>query len=345
MKKRVTQADVALRAGVSQAMVSYVINNSAVSMPLETRQRIQEAMAALGYIPNVTAQRLRTNRTATVAGIIPDITNPFYPAFERGIQDIVDDHNFDLIIYNTDARAGKEKKVIQSLLQGRVDGVIGVFFHLSAKALMPLIKQGIALVRLEAIPKQGGALPLDNIYIDNVSAAAAAVNHLIERGHRRIGILASEAGPSRFRIQGYQQALAAAQLPFNKELVCLGSYDEEGGYSAMQQMLELSPLPTAVFTINDLMALGAMLAIREAQLSVPGDIAIVGFDDIPAAKLVAPALTSISQNQRKMGQQAAQLLFERLDSGFETKGRNVEMPFELIVRTSSENRKEQMSMT
>ena len=118
-KKRVTQADVANHAGVSQAMVSYVINQSNVSIPQETRQRIQDSMNDLGYIPNVTAQRLRTNKTMTIAGIIPDITNPFYPTFERGIQEVVDAEDYDFIIYNTDGEAEKEKRVLASLMQGR----------------------------------------------------------------------------------------------------------------------------------------------------------------------------------------------------------------------------------
>lgn len=337
-KRRVTQADVANHAGVSQAMVSYVINESAVSIPQETRQRIKDAMQDLGYSPNVTAQRLRTNKTKTIAGVIPDITNPFYPMFERGIQEVVEKEKYDFIIYNTDGKADKEKKVLASLLQGRVDGVVGSFFHLTTEALAPLIEQNIAIVRLrQPSSKQAETLAIDTIYIDSVVAAKTAVTHLISKGHRRIGMLTSEGGgPSSLRIEGYKQALLAANLQFKDALVCTtGDYNEEGGYHAMKHLLSLSERPTAVFAVNDLMAMGAMLALREAGLSVPDDMSVVGFDDIPSAKLIDPALTSVSQNQKQMGQRAAAMLFERLKGEVQGRGRSEEMPFNFIIRDSS----------
>ena len=316
-------------------MVSYVVNKGSVSIAQETHQRIVDAMNRLGYVPNVTAQRLRANKTATIAGIIADITNPFYPAFERGVQDVVDGENYDLIIYNTDGGAEKEKKVLASLLQGRVDGVVGVFFHLSAKELIPLVEQNIAVVRLEAMPKKAGALPIDNIYIDNIAASKRAVEHLIQKGHSRIGILASQDGPSRFRISGYKQALSEHNIQLDDRLIRIGSYNEEGGYRAMQALLALREPTTAIFAVNDLMAMGAMVAIREAGLRIPDHIAVVGFDDIPSAKLIDPALSSINQRQRHMGQRAVTMLFERLRGEVSEAGRSIEMPFELIVRQSS----------
>lgn len=334
-KKRITQADVAEYAQVSQAMVSYVINGSTVSIPTETRQRIVKAMEDLGYIPNVMARRLRSSKTLTIAGIIPDITNPFYPAFERGIQDIVDKQNYDLIIYNTDGKKTKEEKCVNSLLQGRVDGVVGVFFHLSAKELFPLLEQGIAVVRLEAMPKEAGNLPLDNVYIDNVAAAKEAVTYLIKKGHKRIGMLASEDGPSSFRIRGYKEALEQHGLPIDKKLIQTGSYNEEGGFETMQRLLELTKPPSAVFAANDLMAMGAMAAIRKARLNIPDDIAVMGFDDIPSARLIHPTLSSVAQQQRRMGQRAAEMLFERLSGNAPPTGRSEEIPYQLIFRESA----------
>jgi LacI family transcriptional regulator len=331
----VTQADVARCARVSQAMVSYVINGSSVSIPAETRKRIVKAMEELGYIPNVTARRLRRGTTLTVAGIIPDITNPFYPAFERGIQDIVDQQNYDLIIYNTDGKQAKEEKCVHSLLQGRVDGVVGVFFHLSAKELFALLEQGIAVVRLEAVPKEAGKLPLDNIYIDNVAAAKEAVTYLTKKGHKRIGMLASEDGPSSFRVRGYKEALEQHGLHLDNKLIQTGSYNEEGGFETMQRLLELAKPPTAIFAANDLMAMGAMAAIRKAGLHIPDDIAVIGFDDIPSAKLIHPTLSSVAQQQRRMGQRAAEMLFERLSGNAPTTGRSEEIPYQLMPRESA----------
>ena len=335
-KRRTTQADVAHRAKVSQALVSYVVNNNQeVSIPLATRQRIEVAMRELGYVPNITARRLRANKTFTVAGIIPDITNPFYPAFERGIQDTLDNNGYDLVMYNSDGDRCKEERYVKSLLQGRVDGVVGVFFHLNAKDLLPLIEQNISVIRLEATAKPAGVQPLDNVYIDNIAAARLAVEFLIDKGHRRIGMLSSKEGPARFRQRGYQEAILDSEIPLDADLIATGSYNEDGGYQAMKELLRLDPLPTAVFAANDVMAMGAMLAIRGAGLLVPADVAVVGFDDIPSAKLVYPALTTIRQFQHRMGQHAAEMLLERLQGQAVQHGRSVSMHYELVIRDSA----------
>ena len=333
INRRVTQGDVAKKANVSQAMVSYIVNNnSTVTIPDETRQRVQNAMSELGYVPNITARRLQSSKTYTIAGIIPDIINPFYPAFERGIQDIANQNNYDLIMYNTDGTLEREHKCLQSMLQGRVDGIVGVFFHIRAMELITLIEQGVSVVRLEGMPKHPGNIPLDNIYIDNIAASRTAVEYLIKRGHHRIGMLTSSEGPSRFREMGYREALQAYSIACFDELLSSGAYSEDGGYQAMNQLLSLESRPTAVFAANDLMAMGAMLAIREAGLTIPDDIAIIGFDNIPTAKLIYPALTTVAQFQRKLGQRAAEMLMERLNGTAAENGRSVEMPYELIVR-------------
>jgi LacI family transcriptional regulator len=335
-KKRPTQADVAERANVSQAMVSYVINdNPSISIPDETRQRIRDAMAELSYVPNITARRLRSSKTYTIAGVIPDITNPFYPAFERGIQDTVNRYGYDLVMYNTDGKAEQERKCLDSLLQGRVDGVVGVFFHMRTHDLTALIDQQIYVVRLEAMPKRPGELPIDNIYVDNAAAARSAVELLISRGHSRIAMLTSLEGPARFREMGYQEALTAHGIEASSAMMSSGAYSEDGGYTAMQNLLQRGDRPSAVFAANDLMAMGAMIAIREAGLSVPHDIAIVGFDDIPAARLVYPALTTVAQFQHALGQRAAEMLMERLNGYVENRGRSIEMPYRLVERDTT----------
>ncbi|MCK6576535.1 MAG: LacI family transcriptional regulator [Anaerolineae bacterium] len=335
-KKRPTQADVAKQADVSQAMVSYVINNnSAVSIPEETRRRILDAMHSLGYVPNVTARRLRASKTFTIAGVIPDITNPFYPAFERGIQDAADRYGYDLIMVNTDGTVERERKCLSSMLQGRVDGIVGVFFHLQAMDLSALIEQGIGVVRFESMPKVPGTMPIDNIFIDNIAASRKAVEYLIDRGHRRIAMLTSQEGPARFREIGYREALEALDIAIDPTLLSLGAYSEDGGYVAMNRLLQGQTRPGAVFAANDLMAMGAMIAIREAGLTIPRDIAIMGFDDIPTARLVYPALTTVAQFQRDLGKRAAEMLFERLNGAAPPTGRSQQMPYKLIIRESA----------
>ncbi len=334
--KKPTQNDVARHANVSQSMVSYVLNgNTDVTIPARTRQRILDAIKELGYQPSKAARSLRTSKTYTIAGVIPDILNPFYPAFQRGIQDVADARNFDLITYNTHADPDKERSFCNSMLQGRADGLIAVLFHVNAMDLLPLLERGIPVVRLEAMYKAPGGYPLDNIYTDNTAASHAAVSYLIGKGHRQIGMLAGHAGPSRNRIAGYWQALAEHGIAPDERLIETADFNEQGGYQGMNALLKHAGGLTAVFASNDLMAIGAMQAIREAGLRVPEDIAVVGFDDIPAAGLISPGLTTISQHQEQIGRRAAQMLFERLNGDTPEGGRTESMPFELIVRQSA----------
>jgi LacI family transcriptional regulator len=336
--RRPTQADVARLAGVSQATVSYVLNgNSVISVPEETRGRILAAVDELGYVPNGIARSLRTRRTYMIAAVIPDITNPFYPAFERGVQEAAEASGYDLIVFNTGGTAEKERRCVRSLQQGRVDGVVAVFFHLKAEDLLPLLDRNVALVRLEAVKKGAGGLdlPLDNLYVDNVAASRAAVEHLIGRGHERIGMIAGQGGPRQARARGYHAALAAHGLPPEEALTRDGDFSEEGGHRAMLSLLDGPRPPTAVFAASDVMAVGALVAIREAGLRVPEDVAVVGFDDIPVARLITPRLTTVAQFQENLGVRAAEMLLERLDGKAPEQGRSEEMPYELIVREST----------
>ena len=336
--RRPTQADVARLASVSQATVSYVLNgNPAISVPEATRQRILGAVDELGYVPNGAARSLRTQRTSTIAAVIPDITNPFYPAFERGVQGVAEAGGYDLIVYNTGGAAEKERRCVRSLQQGRVDGVVAVFFHLKAGDLRPLLERNVALVRLEAVKKGVSSLdlPFDNLYVDNVAASRAAVEYLIGRGHERIGMISGGSGPGKPRARGYREALAAHRLPPDDALVRDGDFTADGGHQAMLGFLSQPHPPTAVFAANDVMAMGALVALREAGRRVPEDVAVVGFDDVPVAGLITPRLTTVAQFQENLGVRAAEMLLERLAGTAPEHGRSEEMPYELIVRESA----------
>ncbi len=334
-RKRPTQSDVARLARVSQPVVSYVLSgNPLAPVGSETRQRVLAAIDQLGYVPDATARSLRTRKTFTIAGIIPDITNPFYPAFERGIQDIVEREGHVLIAYNTDGDREKEARCVRSAL-GRVDGIIGVFFHLTADDLRPLLERRVALVRLEPSIQETGPLPLDNLYVDNAAAAREIVTYLIERGHRRIGMIVGRGGPRQPRFLGYRQALREYGIAVDPALVRETDFDDGGGYEAMRELLRTAAAPSAVFAANDLIAMGALIALREARVEVPDEIAIAGFDDIPAARLVQPPLTTIAQFPERLGRRAAEMLFDRLAGRAPAGGRCDVMPYELVVRKSA----------
>jgi len=335
-KKRPTQADVARLAEVSQATVSQVLNASTTSaVPETTRNRILAAARSLGYAPHHAARSLRTQRTHAIAAIIPDITNPFYPAFARGIQDAAEARGYDLVVYNTDGDAERERKYLLSAQHGRVDGVISVLFNPMIAELAGLLDTGVGVVLLRPEASPPGDLPIDCIYVNNAAAAHAVVAHLIERGHRRIAMLSGQSGPHDLRIRGYRDALAEHGLPFDPGLLRESGYTEVGGYHGMQALLQAGEPFTAVFAANDLMAIGALLAIQESGRRAPDDIAVAGLDDIPAARLVTPPLTTITQFQDQLGRRAADLLIDRLTGQAPEQPRCEEMPFQLIVRRSS----------
>lgn len=335
-KRKPTQADVARLAGVSQTTVSYILNNRPVNIPEETRQRVVAAMDSLGYIPNRAARTLRTNETHTIACIIPEITNPFFYPAVRGIQDIAEAHDYDLVVYNSDLSAAKEHKLIRSVQYSHVDGLIGFFVHLTAADFQPLLNQGIAVVKSELGYVDYRDLPLDTIYVDNIRAASAVVTYLIEQGHRRIAMLGgSAATPRDFRIRGYRQALMENDIPLDEALIVGGEFTVEDGYTRMKGLLELDNRPTAVFGANDLLAIGALRAIKDAGLRVPVDVAVMGFDNILAAQLISPQLSTVEHFPQLLGERAATMLFERLDGTAPKHGRNLELPFEMVFRETT----------
>ncbi len=331
--RRATQNDVAQLAGVSQATVSMVLSGERGAIPAETFERISAAARQLGYVPNRFAQALKTNRTMTIACMVPDITNPFYPALMRGIQFVSEAQGYDVIAVNTDGSPERERHFLNWSLQGRVDGVIGVFWTLRAEDFRSVVEGGVPVVRIESARKGTGDIPLDNIYVDSRAGSFAMVQYLIGRGHRRISMIAGRGGPQGVRVDGYSSALTGAGgVP---DVVLDDQFNEEGGYRAAQVILHRELRPTAIFAANDLMAIGALQALNDAGVRVPEDMAVAGFDDISAARLVSPPLTTVAQFQHEVGIRAAETLMARLKGKSSGEGTAVEMPFSLIERKST----------
>lgn len=334
--KQATQADVARAAGVSRTTVSYVLSNDeSVAIPAETRQRVRDVIRALDYTPNRAAQRLRSQKTYTIAGIIEDITNPFHPALERGIQDVAEQHGYDLIMYNTDADPVKERKALDAALRNRVDGVIGSFSAIGMDDFTLLPAAEIPMVWLTGQAPRRSIDGLDVVYVDNVQAAHVAVSYLADSGHARIAMLAGHGHPQQDRLTGYRRALEDHGLAYRDDYVQGQRFSIDEGRRAMRVLLTLEPRPTAVFGASDLLAVGAILAIKESGLRIPDDIAVVGFDNVLVAEVVSPPLTTIAQNQAALGHRCGELLFERIRGLAPEEGRTVEMPFELVIRGSA----------
>lgn len=331
-RKRITQKEVADRAGVAQATVSLILNGGRDKVAPETAERVEEAIRDLGYQPNRFAQALRTQRSFVIACIVPDLANPFYPSLVVAVQKVARAAGYEVVTIDTEGVAANEAHVVAAAAQGRYDGIVGVFFHLGARELEPLGKLGIPVVRIEVSRKAGGALPIDDLYIDNTAAARTLANHLIALGHRRIAMVTAPGGPQRFRLEGYLSAMASVGA--EPLVVEAANFTLEAGRESLRPFLVRPHRPTAIIAANDLMAIGAMQAIAEAGLSVPDDISVAGFDDILASALVTPPLTTVAQFQDRLGARAAEVLVERLSEHRKGPGTAEEMPFQLVPRRS-----------
>ncbi|MDW5441227.1 LacI family DNA-binding transcriptional regulator [Polaromonas sp. SM01] len=333
-QRRPTQRDIAVAAGMSQTAVSLVLNGVEPStVSVEARDRILQAAQQLGYVPNRMARNLQSARTHTLACIVPDITNPTYPALVRGFQSAADAAGYDTMIFDTDGAPEREHRALQWLSQGHVDGVLAVFFHIDEAELLKAVRGRIAVVQVESQayrPSPG----IDKLYIDNAAAARAMTQALIDKGHQHIAMLSCPIGPGAERQRGFQAAMQQAGL--TSHTITADDFTQAAGARAMAAELAGDFRCSAVFAANDLLAIGAMAALRAAGRRIPDDVAVAGFDDIPAAQLLQPALTTVRRSEQAIGRFAAELLIARLDGpDADRPSRDFEQPFQLVMRDSA----------
>ncbi|MFG1710041.1 substrate-binding domain-containing protein [Nonomuraea sp. M3C6] len=304
---------VAELAGVSATTVSHTLNGRR-PVAERTRRRVLEAIEELGYRPNVLARSLRTSRSQTIGLVIPDITNPFYPALARGMQDVLGPAGYDQIISNTDGERRLERAALEQMIARQVDGLAFAVFNTHAEDLLPVIERGMPVVRLGGRLIQQG---VDVVHSDDEGGAREATRYLRERGYRRIGFVCgpAEEGPAAERVAGYRAALAEAGVGAGVEggLVVHTHFSRQGGAVGAARLLDLPEPPDALLCANDVMAIGALDVAIERGLRVPEDVAIMGFDDIEAASMVTPRLTTMANPAREIGQAGARRLLDRLE--------------------------------
>ncbi|OLP62548.1 LacI family transcriptional regulator [Xaviernesmea oryzae] len=330
--RSITQKEVAERAGVAQATVSLVLNGGREKVSAETAERIEAAIAELGYQPNRFAQALRTQRSYVIACVVPDLANPFYPSMVVAVQRVARAAGYEVITIDTEGLVANERQVVAAAEQGRFDGIVGVFFNLGVKELSPLSKAGIPVVRIEVSRKAGGPLPIDDLFIDNEAAARALTLHLLSLGHRSVAMIAAPGGPQQVRLKGYLGAIATISAP--PLVLEVGHFTVEGGREAADKLLDSGKSFTAIVAANDLMAIGVMQSLLARGVSIPDEVSVAGFDDILASALVTPALTTVAQFQDQIGARAAERLLARLAERKADPGHAEEMAFELIIRAS-----------
>jgi LacI family transcriptional regulator len=328
-----TIRDVARLAGVSSMTVSRVINGSERVSPA-TRQRVEAAIDELGYVPSRLARGLIRQKTGTLALIVPDVANPFFTLVVRGAEEVARRADYRLLLCDTRSDLELEREVIEELLAHRVEGIaIAPVSDRSRTHLRRLAKFGVPFVLIDRTVE---GVDSDLIVGDNEGGARRLVTHLLELGHRRIGLIveADDVSTARHRRQGYESALAAAGVPVDESLIVRANADPSGGFDGTRRLLTLDERPTAVFAVNNLVALGVIEAVRDAGLEVPDDVALVCFDDIEYASRMYPFLTVMAQPAETLGSLGTQLLLERIDGRARARGRSVVLSAQFIVRKS-----------
>src|SRR5829696_629119 len=329
-----TIRDVARRAGVSPMTVSRVVNGSGRVRP-ETRHRVKEAISALGYVPNNLARGLTRQKTGALALIVPDFADPFFTLILRGAEAVARRAGYRVILCNTDGDVEREGAYLEDMVAHRVEGVliapVGDQSRHNLRRLGPHPPPFVLVDR--SIP----GIESDLVQGDSVGGARVLVYHLLGLGHRRIAHIteSQEVSTARDRLRGYTEALAAADIPIDSDFVKIApAANARGGYEAAQRLLDCNPRPSAIFAVNNLTAVGAVIAIRERGLVIPGDMAVVCFDDIELAALLYPFLTVMAQPAETFGTLAVQLLLDRISGRATERRRRVVLPADLIVRAS-----------
>lgn len=323
--------EIAKRLGVSSSTVSRALTGRGY-VRKELRERIRQVAKEMDYQPNSLARSLITKQSYTIGLVLPDITNPFFPAVARGVEDVAHRNGYNVILCNTDGNPQKEASYLRLLRSKQVDGVIFTTTRVNAKHVEQLLDGGVPVVLADRRVK----IDCDFVVVDNIEGAYQATQHLIGLGHSAIGII---TGPQKVttgaeRIDGYKRALQGNGLKIRDELILEGDYRQHSGYRHAKSLLQLATPPSAIFACNDLMAIGALAALEEVGIRVPGEIAVVGYDDTLLASVARPRLTTVAQPKYEMGAMACDLLIDRIRAKDRPTQQVILQP-QLIVRESS----------
>lgn len=335
MSRRPTQADVARLAGVSRATVSYVLNDridGRIPITEPTRQKVLEAAAELGYEPNALARNLKSGTSRTIGLLMPALHNPHYWDILEGAEEEITEQGYHLTLVTANLDLQRERRCLHSLFQQRLDGLIllPTFADQLTEEMDLLCKRACPAVFIT--PVEGA----DWVFPDIQGGAEAVMDYLLGLGHRRIGFINGAARPhlSQTREDVYREKVIAAGLPLDENLIRHCGPLMQDGYLEARALLELPDPPTAIWTINDLLAIGALRAIHERGLCVPNDVSLAGFDDIAFAEQLYPPLTTVHMPAKEMGRRAAEFLFKRLEDP-QCEPMQEMMPMHLIVRQST----------
>ena len=330
-----TISDIAEVAQVSKATVSRVINNKSQGVSAQTKERILKIINDIGYLPNTLARSMVLSKTKTLGLIIPDITNPFFPQMVRGIVHYANECGYTVFLCNADNDPKEEEKYVMSLIEKRVDGVIlASSAEEGSSSLSSLKHYDVPVVQVDRIIEGNDAA--HSVSVDNQSGFYCATKVFTERHHQNIAFLGGPKGVSTTaqRLSGYQSALEDAGLPFRKDLVYFGEYSIQSGIDMTEQMLS-SGLPfTAIVGGCDLIAIGAVKALRKVGVAVPNSCEVIGFDGIELGEIFDPALSTVAQPIAEMAEEAAKLLIGIINGTIVSK-RHIMIGPSLVLRETT----------
>lgn len=328
-----TISDVAKLSGLSKTTVSRVINNHSY-VSKEKKELVMKAMKELNYTPNPSARRLRGNLTTTLGVIVPRIVNPFFSSLVNSIEQAAYKKGYQVLICQSNEDKAKELAFLNLLKTKQVDGVIMTSIENDWDVIESYKEYGSILLCNDYVNQ--AVVPM--IRLDQMKGAYLGAKHLIERGHQKIayctGGLFDEQGKGKDRNQGFQKALHEAGIKINPKWIFIDQHTIEDGKQVIKQILEMDDRPTAIFTGSDEVAGGIMIGAKERGLTIPDDLAIIGFDDQPIAEILDPKLTTIRQPVDQMGEKSVEVILEMLDNP-EMEIKSYELPIELIVRQST----------
>lgn len=305
--------DVALKANVSIATVSRVVNNTPHKVKSSTREKVLQAILELDYRPNALAKGLLMKKTMTIGIIIPDISNPYYAEIVRGIQDVADRAGYAVMLYNTDRKREGIVRDIYHLREKAADGIIfsgGIINGYETLSILGELKDRVVVIGRHAVD-------FPAVLVDNMGGVGQAVSHLLSLGHSEIGFLGGPAGSTTAmdRLTGYRNALAQNRMVLDEGRIKQGDWTPQSGYLLGKELLQNGRRPTAIVSANDQMAFGAMNAAREMGLKIPDDLAVVGFDNIPLSSYFDPPLTTVEIPMHEAGAEAARMLIDLISGG------------------------------
>lgn len=331
MTRKVTIRDLAEAAGVSVTTVSQILNGKGERFSIETRQRVHQLQEDLGYVPDFNARNLIMKSAQTIGVLVPNLGNPFFSMFIRGVQQTSRERHFIPLIFGANHDEQLESYYLQELIKRAVDGLIIASASITGEAIDNILKKnGIPYLLID----QNGGSSVDRIRVDDEQGGQLAARHLLALGHQRIVVVMPEHPTQnlRIRLAGFKAQLVDQQIPLADSAVITSPMTKLGGYQATAAVL--AQHPTAVFAINDETALGLMRGLHEQGVRVPDDISVLGYDDIDLDEYVVPKLTTIHQPVVTMGQQATELLINRVQNQRQP-AQMVDLPVALKQREST----------